>query len=107
MLCPKCNEKISSVHSIHSRKIQDLPVQGKTVFLIPKVRHFHCRKCNLIFTEELEYASKTAHKTKRLTELILDHSCSISSLTSQSTLNKQGVIVKKSTICAYQKKRYS
>ena len=48
---------------------------------------------------------KTAHTTKRLTELILDHSRSISSLTSQSTLNKQGVIVKKSTICAYQKKR--
>ena len=106
-ICPKCGNKISSIHSIHTRKIQDLPIQCKTVFLLVNVRHFNCIKCKYIYTEELEFASKTSHKTKRLLDLILNNSCSISSITSQYSLNKQWIIVKKSTICTYQKKRYS
>ena len=65
-ICPKCNEKISSVHSIHSRKIQDLPFQGKTLFLIPKVRHFHCRKCNLYLRKNLNMLLKQHIKLKGL-----------------------------------------
>ena len=80
---------------MHTRKIQDLPIQCKTVFLLVNVRHFNCRKCKYIYTEELEFASKTSHKTKRLLDLILNNSCSISSITSQYSLNKQGIIVKK------------
>lgn len=106
-ICPKCGNKISSIHSIHTRKIQDLPIQCKTVFLLVNVRHFNCRKCKCIYTEELEFASKASHKTKRLLDLILNNSCSVSSITSQCSLNKQGIIVKKSAICTYQKKRYS
>lgn len=105
VICPKCNKKITSVHSIHTRKIQDLPVQNKTVFLVLQVRHFNCRHCKNIFTEELTFAAKTAHKTNRLLNYILDISCSNSSITSQGALNLQGVKVGKSAICTYQKKR--
>ena len=85
-ICPKCGNKISSIHSMHTRKIQDLPIQCKTVFLLINVRR---RKCKYIYTEELEFTSKTSHKTKRLLDLILNNSCSVSSITSQYSLNKQ------------------
>ena len=85
-ICPKCGNKISSIHSMHTRKIQDLPIQCKTVFLLVNVRHFNCRKCKYIYTEELEFTSKTSHKTKRLLDLILNNSCSVSSITSQCSL---------------------
>lgn len=103
--CPICGKNIKSVHSTHNRKLQDLPVQNHTVFIEVKVRQFHCRECKKIFTEQLSFANPTAHRTNRLNELILKNSCATSSITSQKQLNGQGILVKKSTICALQKKR--
>ena len=77
------------------------------MFLLVNVRHFNCRKCKYIYTEELEFVSKTSHKTKRLLDLILNNSCSVSSITSQYSLNKQGIIVKKKCNLYLSKKRYS
>lgn len=74
------------------------------MFLLVNVRHFNCRKCKYIYTEESEFASKTSHKTKRLLDLILNNSCSVSSITSQYSLNKQGIIVKKVQFVLIKKK---
>jgi len=106
MVCPYCGKKTKSIHSIHNRKIQDLPSQNHTVYINISVRHFHCRACGEIFTESLSFAKPKAHKTDRLDELILNNSCTTSSITSQRQLNEQGIIIKKSTICTLQKKRY-
>lgn len=104
-VCPFCNERTKSIHSIHTRKIQDIPSQNHTVFLDLVVRNFKCKNCKKIFTEQLSFAKSKAHKTNRLDELILNNSCSTSSITAQKQLNQQGIIVKKSTICTLQKKR--
>lgn len=107
VVCPFCGNRVKSIHSTHTRKIQDIPVQNHTVFINITVRQFNCRNCKKIFTEQLSFAEPTAHKTNRLNELILNNSCSASSITAQKQLNGQGIIVKKSTICTLQKKRYS
>ena len=31
--CPNCENRTKSIHSIHHRMLQDLPVQNKTVYL--------------------------------------------------------------------------
>lgn len=103
--CPHCHNSTKSVHSVHLRTLQDLPIQNQTVYLKVKVRHMICRKCGTIFTESLSFASDKAHMTDRLREHIMITAAPNSSLIACKQLEKEGIIVKKSTICALLKKR--
>jgi len=103
--CPNCNNKTKSIHSFHDRKIQDLPIQNKTVYLNIRMRHMICRKCKTIFTESLSFADNKAHMTNRLKEHIIVTSIPNSSLISEKQLQMEGIKIKKSTICTLLKKR--
>lgn len=103
--CPHCHNKTKSVHSVHLRTLQDLPIQNHTVYLKVKVRHMICRKCGTIFTEPLSFALDKAHMTNRLREYIMIIATPNSSLIACKQLEKEGIKIKKSTICALLKKR--
>lgn len=103
--CPNCSNKTKSIHSFHHRKIQDLPIQNKTVYLDVCMRHMICRKCKTIFTEPLSFAENKSHMTNRLKNHIMITSTPNSSLIAEKQLQMEGIKVKKSTICALLKKR--
>lgn len=103
--CPHCHNSTKSVHSVRVRTLQDLPIQNQTVYLKVKVRHMICRKCGTIFMETLSFAKDKAHMTDRLREHIMATSAPNSSLIACKQLENEGIIVKKSTICALLKKR--
>ena len=41
--CPHCQHPSHSIHSSYSRSPQDLPISGKTVRLVLRVRRFRCQ----------------------------------------------------------------
>jgi len=61
-ICPKCGKKCSKVKSYHNRKIRDLPISGKKVYLDLEVRQFEC-DCGNFYTEPFQFV----RSYKRLT----------------------------------------
>src|SRR3954453_17740134 len=70
--CPLCGGTSSRVHSFYSRRLADLPWQGRVVELQVRVRRFRCtslqcRRC--IFAERLDIARPKARRTVRLRDI--------------------------------------
>ncbi len=72
--CPRCSFRSISVHSHYRRRIHDLPMNMKTIWLVLTVRRFRC--CNpdcaqRIFTERLpEVAPTYSRRSRRLNEAL-------------------------------------
>src|SRR3954447_6308184 len=70
--CPSCGGTSSRVHSFYSRRLADLPWQGRVVELQVRTRRFRCtslqcRRC--IFAERLDIARPKARRTMRLRDI--------------------------------------
>lgn len=62
--CPCCGKLSQSIHGFYGRSLSDLPVSGKEVKVILRVRKFFCknRKCSrIVFTERFDDQIKS-HK---------------------------------------------
>ena len=72
--CPNCNTLSSTISTYFTRKIQDLNIIEKPLFLIIKLAKYRCEnpKCNTkIFSEGIEeIANKKARRTNRLNEML-------------------------------------
>jgi transposase len=51
--------------------VQDLPISDRQVQLKVNRRQFRCKKCQKIFSEELDFIDKNRRYTKRLANDIL------------------------------------
>jgi transposase len=70
--CPSCGGASTRAHSSYSRRLADLPWQGRAVELHVRVRRFRCTNfpCQRrIFAERLVIAQPTARRTLRLREI--------------------------------------
>jgi transposase len=72
--CPECGNITNTFKNYYSRKIQDLPIIDKQLFLIIHLKKYICKNelCNKgIFVEPIdELVDKKSRKTKRLDELL-------------------------------------
>lgn len=64
-ICPCCLKKQNSVNQEYTRKVCDLPISGKKVFLHIKERQFYCPDCNRFFSERFSFVEKNGHFTDR------------------------------------------
>src|SRR5450755_746458 len=73
--CPHCQHPSQSIHSYYQRSPQDLPVSGKTVRLVLRVRRFRCQNptCSQrTFAERRpEVLASHAQRTERLTSALV------------------------------------
>ena len=73
-LCPHCHTPSQRIHSHYGRTVADLPVSGRQVKLLLKIRKFICSNSaceHKIFTERLDELVKShARMTKRLAETL-------------------------------------
>lgn len=102
--CPDCSQPSSSVHDCYMTRIQDLPIQGKTVYLYLIVRRFKCQctTCSKkTFSETFPFKAPNAKKTIRLMNLIIDLAESRSASGMTRDLKELGILVKKSSLCNY------
>ncbi len=72
--CPECGNITNTFKNYYSRKIQDLSIIDKQLFLIIRLKKYICKNqlCNKgIFVEPIdELVEKKSRKTKRLDELL-------------------------------------
>jgi len=105
--CPYCGKPSSRVHSTYERSFQDLPMQGKKVYIHIINRKYFCdnHECpNTTFAESFDCLKPKAKKSERLIDEIMKVSVEVSSV-SASKMLKDGVVdVSKSTICDMLKK---
>ncbi|SDI63002.1 ISL3 family transposase [Desulfosporosinus hippei] len=74
-VCPKCGQTTKSYHSTYRRRIQDLPILGKSVYLNVSAYRYNCenKSCEQkVFSEELSgFTGKYRRMTSRLEDFII------------------------------------
>lgn len=70
--CPNCLEPTSKVNQTESRKVQDLKISEREVWLHIKVRQFFCFTCNRYFLDNPKWIEKGKSYTKRQSKWIFE-----------------------------------
>lgn len=65
-LCPSCLQKCSKVKNVTVRKVRDLSLLGKEVYLHLESRQFHCEECNRYHQEQFSFVESNKSQTNRL-----------------------------------------
>ena len=55
-LCHVCKELTSEVMMYQERKVRDMALLGRKIYLFLKTRQFHCSNCNRYFNEFFSFA---------------------------------------------------
>jgi transposase len=101
-ICPRCQHPSQSIHSYYHRAPQDLPVSGKTVRLVLRVRRFRCQNptCSQrTFAERRpEVLASHAQRTERLTSTLVHFAGGESSEPAAPRLSHLGIIVSPDTL---------
>jgi transposase len=63
--CPQCGFFTSFVHDRRTRKVRDLCVLNKPLYLLVCVKRYKCENCQEIFTETYESIMSRQHYTNR------------------------------------------
>jgi len=100
--CPHCQHLAHSIHSFYSRSPQDLPISGRTVRLVLRVRRFRCQ--NLVCPQQTfvercpAVVAPHAQRTKRLTASIMHFGGEVSSEPAARLLGHLGIMVSPDTL---------
>ena len=70
--CPSCGKECSHVHQYEERKVQDLSISGKEVWLNLRVPQFYCPDCNRYFIHKLDWLVPQKSYTKRQSKWIFE-----------------------------------
>ena len=71
-ICPTCGEPTSIVNQKETRKIRDLDISGKEVWLHLKIRQFICYPCNRYFNECPDWVESRKTYTKRQAKWVFE-----------------------------------
>lgn len=64
-LCPVCKNLTSQVMMYQERRIRDMTLLGKKVYLHLKNRQFHCKASNRYFNESFDFVESSKTMTLR------------------------------------------
>ena len=70
--CSFCGFFSSVVHDRRTRKVRDLDILNKTMYLIVRVKRYRCMNCCEVFSETYESIQSGKHQTNRLREYIYE-----------------------------------
>ena len=64
-LCPSCLQPTKEVRKPYQRRIRDLSITGREVYLQVEVRQFYCFDCDRYFSERFGFVGPHRSYTKR------------------------------------------
>ncbi|MEI5906580.1 transposase family protein, partial [Bacillus spongiae] len=70
--CPYCGFLASSVHDRRTRKVRDLALLHKPLYLFIRVRRFRCHNCLEVFSETYDSVKPGCHQTSRFREYLYE-----------------------------------
>lgn len=100
-VCPKCGHEVSELHSTYVRKIQLLPIHGKTAYAEVTSYKYYCKndECEQnVVTETLPFAFPGSRRSIDLDVFILAMSCFLSDHAAEMICRCMGIIVSDSTV---------
>jgi transposase len=101
-ICPHCQQPSQSIHSYYQRSPQDLPISGKTVRLVLRVRRFRCQNpscSHRTFAERRpEVLGSHVQRTQRLSTTLAHFAGEVSSEPGAHLLNHLGIVVSPDTL---------
>lgn len=107
--CPRCQHPSQSIHSYYSRSPQDLPISGKTVRWVLRVRRFRCQNPGCpqrTFAERCpEVVAPHGQRTKQLTASIWPFGGEVSSKPAARLLSHMGIVVSSDTLLRLVKRK--
>ncbi len=69
-LCPVCKNLTPQVMMYQERRIQNMALLGRKVYLHLKNRQFHCKVCNRYFNESFDFVESSKTMTTRYEQYI-------------------------------------
>jgi transposase len=72
-VCPKCGKLTSKIHDYRVQRIKDIPLWGKTTFIVLKKRRYICKHCGKKFYEYIYFLPRYHRMTNRLAFYILQY----------------------------------
>jgi len=88
--CPECGEKTKKIHSRYIRRVQDLPIGDKKVYIKIASRKMSCRNAKCLrktFAESYGFVDANGVKTRRLEAEIVSIGMNMSSQAAAELLN--------------------
>ncbi|WP_257985328.1 transposase family protein [Bacillus sp. V5-8f] len=70
--CPHCGFTSLSVHDKRTRKVRDISVLNKPLFLLVFVKRYRCQNCQEVFSDSFESVASHQHYTNRFRLFIYD-----------------------------------
>lgn len=70
MKCPICNTESQTINQYYTRRLRDLNISHREVYLLVKVRQFFCKDCTKHFSETLDFAADNKSHTIRQTDFM-------------------------------------
>lgn len=70
--CSYCGYCSSHVHDWRTRKVRDLSVLGKPLFLFVRVSRYRCGNCNEVFSQSFSSIQPNKHQTNRYREYLYE-----------------------------------
>lgn len=108
--CHKCGTLSSTYHGTYTRRVQDLPILGKTVRLEIKAREYHCTNDKCDVTTIAESFDGFLDPYSRMTERCADFICTLALETScegcSRICNKLGIRISGDSVIRLLIKRY-
>lgn len=70
--CSCCGFPASHVHDWRTRKVRDLSVLGKPLYLFVKVNRYRCHNCNAVFSQSFKSIGSNKQQTNRYREYLYE-----------------------------------
>lgn len=71
-ICPQCGDATGVVNQYNSRRVRDLDISGKEVWLELEIRQYTCHTCNRYFNESPDWIKPGKTYTKRQAKWIFE-----------------------------------
>jgi len=99
--CPSCGQSVQELHNTYHRRLQAIPIIGKTTYVDVNAYKYNCTKnaCDQkVVTQDLPFASASQRRTDDLNCLILAISCFLSNEDAGKVLKLIGINISNDSI---------
>lgn len=104
--CPRCHKMVTKKRATYERKVQDLPILGKAVWLIVNIYEYQCPECNKPVAESFgDFIKPISRMTERCSEFIIRLALGTSCEGASKILEAMGITYSGDSICRLLLKR--
>ncbi|WP_227936380.1 transposase family protein [Alkalihalobacillus deserti] len=88
---PYCRYLTDHVHDRRTRKVRDLKVLEKPLYLFVQVNYYRCFNCDEVFTQTFDSIQPNNHQTTRYRDCLYEQCLGLAIQTVSDTLKKSGL----------------